>query len=260
MTTRLIVTAFLLTTASSALAQLACGDVVGKGQKVTLTADVGPCDGGGQDAAIFVDGGTLDLGGRTVTCADLDTSGDTAQGIGLLGKKSKVTNGSVVGCQNGIFLAGDGKHLVQGVTVQGSLDDGVDSNEDAHKNKIYDSTFVQSGSDGIAIYSDKNKIARNTLSQNLGDGIDVDGGSDKNKLIENTATQNESSGIEVGGSKNKIVGCTANDNADAGFDLGGSKNLVRGGSAQGNAGYDVTDCTGNKVKQLSFTTASPDCQ
>jgi hypothetical protein len=85
--------------------------VVQKGQKVTLTADVGPCDGdSGSDAAIFLDGGTLDLAGHTVTCSDVDTNGDTSQGIALFGKKSKVMNGTVVGCQNGIFLAGDEKH------------------------------------------------------------------------------------------------------------------------------------------------------
>jgi parallel beta-helix repeat protein len=260
MTTRTLALVVSLAFVPPALAQLACGDVVSKGQKVTLTADVGPCDGGVQDAAIFVDGGQLDLGGRTVTCADTNIDGDTSQGIGLIGKKSRVTNGTVVGCRNGVFLAGDGKHLVQGVTVQGSVDDGLDSNDDAPKNKVYDSTFTQNGSDGVYLTSDKNKLRGVTSTNNVEDGIDLVSSADKNKIIESTASGNGDDGIEIGGSKNKALNCTSTNNAEDGFDFADPRNQVRGGTSQGNGSYDVNDCTGNKVKKLVFTTASPDCQ
>jgi len=263
MTTRpfsLVSLSVLLALATPARAQLACGDVVGKGEKITLTADLGPCDGDpGNTAAIIVDGGTLDLGGHTVTCADLDTNGETAQGIGMLGKKSKVMNGTIVGCQNGVFLADDGKHLVQGITARASRDDGLDTEGSAGKNKIFDNTFVENANDGISINSSKNKIARNIASQNVEDGIDIREG-DKNVLNENTTTENGDDGIEVGGQKNKLIACTASNNTEDGIDFGNSKNLVRGGTAQGNGVYDINDCSGNKVKKLSFTTGSADCQ
>jgi hypothetical protein len=35
---------------------------------------------------------------------------------------------------------------------------------------------------------------------------------------------------------------------------------VTGGTAQSNPVYDVANCAGDKVKGLSFTTASADCQ
>lgn len=247
----------------TARAQLACGDVVQKGQKVTLTADVGPCDGdSSSDAAIFVDGGTLDLAGHTVTCSDIDTNGDTSQGVALFGRKSKVMNGTVVGCQNGIFLAGEGKHLVMNMTSSGSVDDGIDTNGASGKNKVVGNTFVGNGNDGMSILSDKNKLSGNTTTMNVEDGIDLLESADKNKLVGNTATQNGDDGIEIGGQKNKVVSCTATGNTEDGmdFEAGAAKNLIRGGVSQGNGQYDLSDCTANKVKKLSFTTASADCQ
>ncbi len=245
--------------ASPALAQVACGDFIRKGRTVTLTTDVGPCDGLDQDAAIFLDGGTLDLDGRTVSCADVNGDGETSQGIGLIGKKSKVMNGTVVGCRNGVFLAGAGKHLVRNVVVRGSADDGLDTNAAAPKNTIRDSTFEQNGNDGIHLRSDKNKLRGNTASQNVEDGIDLVSTADKNTLIANTATGNGDDGIEIGGTKNKVINCTSTANAEDGIDFAGPRNLVRGGTSQGNGVFDVTDCTGNKVKKLAFTTASPGC-
>jgi parallel beta-helix repeat protein len=256
--TTVLLAALLAFAASPVLAQVACGDLIGKGQTVTLTADLGPCDGGDQDAALFVEGGTLDLGGHTITCADTDLDGGTSQGIGLIGKKSKVLNGTVIGCRNGVFLAGQGKHLVQNVTVQGSTDDGLDTNDDAPKNKVYDSTFEGNGNDGVHVSSDKNKLRDNTASNNAQDGIDLSD-ADKNKLTENTATANGDDGIELGGSNNKAIDCTSTDNAEDGFDFADPKNLIKGGTSSGNGGFDVNDCTGNKVKGLVYTTASPDC-
>lgn len=261
--TKLMLAVVVLGVPAIAIAQLACGDVVRKGQKVTLTADVGPCDGdSSSDAAIFVDGGTLNLAGHTVTCADVDTNGDTSQGIALFGKKAKVMNGTVVGCHNGIFLAGDGKHLVMNMTSTGSVDDGIDTNAASGKNKVVGSTFVQNGNDGMSILSDKNKLSGNTTTMNVEDGIDLLESAERNKLTGNTATNNGDDGIEIGGQRNKVVSCTANDNVEDGFDFeaGSAKNLVKGGTAQGNGEYDVSDCAGNKVKKVSFTTASADCQ
>jgi hypothetical protein len=267
------VLAMLVVLPAHAGAQLACGATVGKREKVTLTADVGPCDGdSGSTAAIVVDGGTLDLGGRTVTCADANLDGEVPQGVILFGKKSKVMNGSVVGCMNCVGLGGTvgcmncvglggtGKHLVSGVTVQGCLDDGVDVTSDASKNKLVDVTATQNASDGVQVGSDKNKLTNVAARGNGQDGIDLESTADKNKLANVVAEGNADDGLEIGGDKNKVKTIAANGNGDTGIDFDGVKNKVSGGSAQSNLGVDVADCGGNKLAGVTFTTATSDCQ
>lgn len=228
---------------------------------MTLTADVGPCDGdSGSTAAIVIEGGTLDLGGRTVTCVDANVDGEVPQGILLFEKKSKVMNGTVVGCMNGVGLAGKGKHLVKNVTVQSSQDDGVDVVEGSNKNKLIDVTATGSVRDGIYIRSDKNKVVNAVSTGNFEDGVDLTSDADKNKLVNVRTENNADSGIEVGGDKNKLKAPTSSGNGRHGLDFGGEKNKVVGGSSQGNGGFDVRDCEGNKLKGFAFTTATADCQ
>ena len=251
--------AITLAFAVSAAAQVVCGTTIGKGEQLTLTEDLGPCDND-DAAALIVDSGTLDLGGRTVTCADTDIDGDLPQGVVLFGKKSRVTNGTIVGCSNGVGLGGSGKHLVQDVTITGSADDGVDILSDSVKNKLIGVTAQDSASDGIYVRSDKNKLTDATASGNAGDGIELAEGADKNKLLRASAGANGNNGIEVNGSKNKLTDCTANENGSSGMDLGGAKNKVRGGSAAANVLFDLDDCTGNSVKDFSAGTLAPECQ
>jgi len=239
------------------LAQLSCGSTIGKGQEVTLTANLGPCDGVG--AALVVDSATLDLGGFMVACADTNGDQDLPQGVVLLGKKAKVMNGRVAGCSNGVGLAGEGKHLVQGVTITGSADDGIDVAR-GDKNKILGNTTSNNASDGIYVRTDKNKVSDNVTTRNGEDGIDVPSTGDKNKLVRNRAEGNADSGIEVGGTKNKVTLSMATLNGGDGILLGGSKNKVRGGTASSNGGFDIRGCAGNSVKKLSFAMASADCQ
>jgi len=242
-------------------AQVACGDVVTKGATVTLTADLGPCDGSSAtDAALAVDGGTLDLGGRTVTCADTDEDGDVPQGIVLTGKKSKLRNGTVAGCANGVVLLDQGKHRVEGITATGSVEHGVVADDDGGKSKLVGVTATGNGNDGMNVESDKNKITDAVTTGNVSDGIDLTSDADKNKVTNARAEDNGDNGIEAGGDKNKLTDCTAIGNAANGIDFGGEKNKVKGGTAQSNGGFDVNDCTDNKVKGLAFTTASPDCE
>jgi len=241
-----------------AAAQVTCGTTVGPKQKVTLSGNVGPCDG--VDAAIVVDSGSLDLAGFGVSCSDLDGDGDVPQGIVLTGKKSKVMGGSVTGCSNGVGLAGQGKHTVLGMTVQSSGDDGIDVLAQAEKNRIMGNTSSGNSDDGFYLRSSKNKVADNVSTGNGADGFDLPTSAGKNKLTRNRADGNEDSGIEVSGSKNKLVLSSASQNGGDGIYVGGSKNKVSGGASMGNAVYDIEGCAGNKVKKLSFSTASPDCQ
>lgn len=257
----LVVATLVLLAPALAAAQVACGDTIGKGQKITLTADVGPCDGdSGTTAALIVEGGTLDLGGHTVTCFDTNGDLEVPQGIVLFGKKSKVMNGTVVGCMNGLAIGGTGKHRATDVTLQNSVQDGVDILESTPKCKLVDITATGSGNDGFHINSDKNKLTNAVATSNAGDGIDLTGSADKNKLTACEGSGNGDDGIEIGGEKNKVKDSVANDNVEDGIDFGGPKNKVTGGSAQGNGAFDLSDCTDNKVSKLVYTTATPDCE
>jgi len=252
------VLAVVLMGPSAAFAQVACGTVVGKGEKLTLTADLGPCDG--VDAGIVVAGGSVDLGGRTVSCADLDGDGDLPLGVVLTDKKSKLRNGTVIGCSDGVGLGGDGKHVVTGVTVRDSGQDGFDNLPSTGKCKLIDVTAIGNADDGMQLRGDKNKVVRGVSTDNGDDGIEIWESGEKNKLIDFRAERNQDEGILVLGSKNKITKPTANQNATVGIDLNGTANKVSGGSAQSNGVYDLANCDGNKVKKVAFTTATPDCQ
>ena len=247
-----------LVAATPALAQVDCGATIAKKQKVTLAGNLGPCDG--VDAALVVDSGTLDLGGYTVSCADLDGDGDLPQGIVLFGKKAKVMNGTVVGCSNGVGLAGDGKHVVSGMTVLESADDGIDVVPGADKCKIKDSTAMRNADDGIQLRSDKNKLVGNVASENGDDGYDLWSSAERNKVADARAERNGATGLLVDGSKNTLARITATANRTVGIDLAGTQNRVRGGVAQTNATYDLAGCPGDKVQKLSYETAAPDCQ
>jgi hypothetical protein len=171
---------------AAARAQLGCGDVVGPGQKVTLTGNLGPCD----DVArvVTVNGGTLDLGGFTISCADTDGDNALPTAVELDGKKSRVTNGTVTGCFNGVTVSGTGKHTVQGVNATGNAVDGIQVRSNG--NKILGNTTASNGDEGIEVLANKNKILQNVSTGNGSDGIDVDGDTKGNKIQKNQATGN----------------------------------------------------------------------
>jgi hypothetical protein len=250
-----IVVSSLSTRAS---AQVACGALLRRGEKVTLTADVGPCDG--VDAAILVDGGSLDLGGRTVTCADLDGDGDVPIGIVLLGRKATLRNGTIVGCSNGLGLGGDGRHRVTGITARGSADDGVDAIPGADRCRLVDVVAVQNGDDGIQLRSDRNRLVRSVTAENADDGLEVWESGDRNALVEPRSERNGDEGLLLLGARNKVAKPAANDNGAIGIDLTGVANKVTGGSAASNGAYDLANCDGDRVRKTTFTTATPDCQ
>ena len=188
-------------TASDARAQIACGGIVGPGQTVTLTGNVGPCDD--VAVAITVDGGTLDLGGFTLSCADTDEDNALPTGIELNGKKAQVRNGSVVGCFNGVRVEGSGKGVVTGMTLSGNASDGVQVRSD--KNKITANTTSGNGDEGVDVLGSKNKIIGNTTTGNGADGIDVSSSARKNKILRNTSTGNAGADLQDSG-----AGCKAN--------------------------------------------------
>ena len=223
----------LLVLPAAVFAQVACGDLVSRGDKVVLTADLGPCDG---DAALVLDGGSVDLGGHTLACGDLDANGRAPVGVRLVGKKSRLKNGTVVGCSTGVdLLPGADRAVLVDVTVR--------LNDD----------------DGVRIGSDRNRLVRTVATDNGDDGIELRESADRNKVVGARAERNGDAGIVAGGTVNKLAQPSAVANGTIGIDLDGTGNKVAGGNATSNGAYDLANCAGNKVRRLSFGTATPDC-
>ena len=244
------------TAAPAARAQVACGDTITKGQAVTLTADVGPCDG--VENAIIVDSGILDLGGRTVSCADTNADGDVSYGIYLRGKKAQVRNGTVTGCLDNVWVGGDGKHTAEGITATAAARYGFYGASTSPKNRFSANTATTNGDDGFQVRGSKNRIEGNVASGNGEDGIDLTQAT-KNKITGNTAANNVDDGIEATGTKNKIIANTSTTNGEYGIAVGAGKNKVIGNTATGNASADIVGqdpCTSNKFKNNTFGTGS----
>jgi parallel beta-helix repeat protein len=178
-----------------AWAQVACGGTVGPGETVTLTGDLGPCDD--VPAAVTVEGGTLDLGGFTIFCADTDGDDRLSVGVELGGTKAQVRNGTVTGCYSGVRVEGGGKAAVTGVTASNNATDGVQIRSD--KNKIKGNTAAGNGDEGFDVLGSRNKITGNTATGNSSDGIDVASNARKNNVVRNISTGNGTADLQDSG-------------------------------------------------------------
>jgi len=247
--------AALVALAPAASAQVPCGGEVPPGETVTLTADVGPCDGG--SGAIFV-GGVLDLGGHTVSCADTNGDGELPDGIVLIGKKAVVRNGTVSGCLYDVYIGVNGRHLVENVVSTNAAVYGFYVDSRSKKNRIVGSTATGNADDGFQIRGTKN-VVEGSLSENNGeDGFDLTQAVG-NRLTGNTSRGNQDDGFEATGKKNKILGNTSTGNGDNGIAVGDRGNKVIGNTVTGNGDQDILGadpCKGNKFKGNTFGTGS----
>ena len=246
----------LLAAPTVASAQVACGDTIAKGSTVVLTGDL-ECDG--VEEALLVDSATLDLGGRTVSCADTNGNGRLPNGIVLLGTKAALRNGRVVGCLDNVILAGKGKHAVENVTIQDAPGgyDGIYVVEGSSRNQIANNTVSGNSDDGMDVRGHKNLIAGNVVTGNGEDGIDLIGVKG-NRVQDNVAANNLDEGIEVAGKANTVSGNTVDDNADYGIQVVGKRNKTLGNDVRGSgAGPDITGtCKGNVWKDNIVAVAS----
>lgn len=97
-----------------------CGDVIT--ENVTLTHDLGPCEGDG--LIVQADDVTVDLGGHRVF-ATSETNGPE-ENVGIrLGRVEGVTvrNGTVEGFDAGVFIAFGGSNTIERVTARNNIND-----------------------------------------------------------------------------------------------------------------------------------------
>jgi len=245
----------LAAAAAPARAQIACGDTVGEGQTVTLTADIGPCDG--VESAIIIDSGVLDLGGHTLSCADTNGNGRFSYGLDIRGRKAVVRNGTVTGCIDNVYVGGS-RQTVEGITATAAQRYGIYVASTSSKNRIAGNTATANTDDGIQVRGSKHTIESNSTSGNAEDGIDLTQTS-KVKVTNNTSSANSDSGIEATGTKNKLTGNTSTGNGGVGIGIGDRKNKVIGNTSTGNTGTDIfatEPCKNNKFKDNTFGTGS----
>jgi parallel beta-helix repeat protein len=248
----------LLVAAPAARAQLACGGTVGKGETVTLTADLGPCDG--VESAIIIDSGVLDLGGHTLSCADTNGNGRFSYGLDVRGKNAVVRNGTVTGCIDNVYVAGS-KNTVEGITATAAQRYGFYVASTSSKNRIAGNTATGNADDGIQARGAKHTIEGNSASANGEDGIDLTDAK-KSKVLNNTSSGNSDDGFEATGTKNTIGGNTSTGNADDGIAVGAGRNKVIGNTSTGNGSTDILSeepCKKNKFKDNTFVVSPSSC-
>lgn len=210
---------------------------------------------------------TLKLNGWTVSCEfviDDDgvhrTDGSVGillkgRGASLLGAGGSRTRGAssttanrVIGCDQNVVVAGEGNHVVAGVTT------------------------MLSGVSGFTVASDKNELTGNSVLKyfptalpasdpnfvepiaNEGNGFVVEGG--QNALSKNVSDDNEGedgdgNGFVVEGAKNHLEGNIARDNVVYGFSVIGSWNTLDGNAAIKNEddGFNIgEEAEGNTLK------------
>jgi parallel beta-helix repeat protein len=242
--------------AAEVSAQIACGATINQGETVTLTSDLGPCDG--VEGAVILESGILDLGGHTVSCADTNGDGSVPDGVVLLGRKAQARNGMVTGCDYDVYVGGSGKHTVEAVTTTAAVVYGFYVASDSGKNRLAGNTASANLDDGFQVRGPKNKVEGNVANGNGEDGIDLTQAK-ANRITANTTTNNVDDGIEATGTKNKIVGNTSTGNGDFGIAVGDRGNKVVGNTATGNGSADIIGqepCKGNKFKNNTFGSGS----
>lgn len=238
-----------------------CGDVITT--STSLTGDLNCAT----NPALTVEGpGKLNLREFTVSCDNFANTG-----IFMTGTRATVQNGTVTGCQDGVFVQGIGDHRVQKIKAEGNEDDGIDvvsDNNHIVKNETIDNqddgieldgdnnhavnNFVSgSGDEGIEVDGDGNSITKNTVVDTENDGICVDG--EENRITRNNVSQSGDNGIEIdedGG--NRVTGNRSDDNVDSGIAVfeGSENNHLSGNKASGNGEFDFkdlnVDCDNNR--------------
>lgn len=226
--------------ARPALAQVACGDVVGPGRTVVLQADLA-CD----DVAsgLVVHGpAVLDLNGHSLVCDDRNGNGrEVITGILVEGAGVTLRNGAVRGCRAGVIVAGSGNHALSDVSVLFSASDGFRIESD--RNRVSGSFSFFNGLAGFSIEGKANLLSGNAATGN-DFGFTM---GQRNTLTANIASGSERSGFIVRGRQAKLKGNRAVGGA-IGFEVTGQSNRFEGNeSANNTTGFVLVDLAKRNV-------------
>ena len=248
----------------------ACGDVITT--DTVLTADL-VCDASTDGLVIAADGVTLDLGGHTISGPGAYATSFAA--VRATGRAHvTVTNGIVTGYQAGVVLnetwdstvsklsvtendqgvnlAGGGRHLVTQNSVSQNGRDGIrlglSTGNAVTQNVLDGNTWGIS----VADFSSNNVISRNAVSNSRSNGLGAFGGAMGTSFQQNTVTASWSDGIAVAGDTSGTTLSQNKSNGNGGNGFTVSKSAVVKNTAVNNAGHGIvaaasTDGGGNKA-------------
>ena len=132
----------------------------------------------------------------------------------------------------GIFVAGNGGHLVEGNQIYSNLDQGVTLWDNAPNTELRNNGISGNGRNGVLVLGDNNTLVGNTIFNNKQDGVQVDrvSGTEpevgtNNKILGNSIYNNGGLGIDLGGDAYGTGdGVTLNDNGDLDTGANGRQN------------------------------------
>lgn len=180
-----ILSAVLILAATAASGQISCGAVV-TSDKV-MTADL-VCSG--HNPAFTVQGpATVNMDGHTVTGCPADGTG-----IAVVGSKGGLKNGAVIGCDQGVRIAGSGGHTVENVVVH-----------DGGENRLAGNVATASRDDGFFIYDHEaaagSRVERNIAVAGLKRGFELVRGT---YAFGNIAAGNDGDGLNTQEEGNRL--------------------------------------------------------
>ncbi|WP_413665426.1 right-handed parallel beta-helix repeat-containing protein [Microbulbifer sp. CNSA002] len=241
--------------ASNVLA-VECGDTIDTA--TVLTEDLVCVIGEDDEYALRVVGptGVLNLGGYSVTCV-IDVF--DATGIVVEGFSALVSNGTISGCDDGIFLGGTGIHNITGVDIVDFEGDGITIESDNNSilgNQIVgrglsiggqgidlegsncivsQNNIADVGDRGIESLGNFNTLNNNTIDNTDRDAIWVRG--DNSYVFGNVLTNSQENGVALSGDSNQVISNVISGSEESGINIdGGSNNFVIGNSALNNLG------------------------
>ena len=261
---------------------VSCGDTLGPGGRITLTADLSCV----ASPALTVEGPfTLDLNGHRLSGGDIHVRGRSASvlngtvdsgrvwvqdGIGHRLQKLNISYGSILmevdrsvlrdstlqRDNTLVTVIGDSNRLLNNSLTY--AEDGISVFGD--KNTLQGNVVTET-TDSINVWGDNNTVNLNVVT-NSSDGISL--GGDGNRLSRNTVFNVEDQGISVTGNDNGLSRNTTNDNGYGITIWSGTNNAVSSNLATGNRsfdleGVDATTCTDNVWRRNVFATATPAC-
>jgi parallel beta-helix repeat protein len=209
-----------------------CGDTLGPRGTFVLHRDL-DCDSVAHPVALtLLDGAKLSMRGHTISCSAAPAVDST--GIQLPGDGSILENGSVVGCNIGVHLAGNGRHVVKRMSL---LECGGNSfHVESSANNLFDN-FVTGGDFAFGIFGDNNLIIHNHSIESTGTGFHVLGAN--NRLYRNRSDRSVCHGFSVDGPSNRLHRNEATGNVlrnCPAINVPGGSSVLHDNIATGNSG------------------------
>ena len=218
---------------SPSWAEIQCGETIGPNEVAILAQDL-TCPGN-NPALILEAGSSLNLGGHTVDCNNVNNDGIVVQGSNAI-----LQHGTIMNCSRGVVLNGNGGHTVTKVTAKNNQIQGFIIQSDGNVLSFNKSTG--NIRNGYRIFGgSRNFLANNLAKNNTRFGFLIDPPGHDNSFTKNWAISNNTDGgFRISGNRNKLGDNLAKNNgdggADDGFEINGNNNEIFSNKAIGNFG------------------------